>query len=64
MPGAGDLEIIKDEDRTIVQGYNRDDCLSTWQLRDWLETLRAELINAGAVIDRPLPKPGDASDVI
>jgi predicted RecB family nuclease len=56
-----DLENIRDEDRTIVQGYNRDDCLSTWQLRDWLEALRAELINAGAVIDRPLPKPGEAS---
>jgi predicted RecB family nuclease len=56
-----DLENIRDEDRTIVQGYNRDDCLSTWHLRDWLETLRSELINAGAVIDRPLPKPGDAS---
>jgi predicted RecB family nuclease len=55
-----DLEDIKDEDRTIVQGYNRDDCISTWQLRDWLEVLRAELINAGAVIDRSLPKTSDA----
>jgi uncharacterized protein len=57
----GNLEDIKDEDRTIVQGYNRDDCLSTWQLRDWLEALRAELVNACAVIERPLPKSGDAS---
>jgi AAA domain len=56
-----DLENITDEDRSIVQGYNRDDCLSTWQLRDWLEALRSELFNAGAVIDRPLPKMGEAS---
>jgi uncharacterized protein len=56
-----DLENIRDEDRSIVQGYNRDDCLSTWHLRDWLEALRSKLINAGAVIDRPLPKTGDAS---
>ena len=56
-----DLEGITDEDRAIVQGYNRDDCLSTWQLRDWLEDLRSGLINAGAVIDRPLPKMGEAS---
>jgi predicted RecB family nuclease len=56
-----DLENITDEDRSIVQGYNRDDCLSTWQLRDWLEALRSGLINAGAVIDRPLPKMGEAS---
>jgi len=55
------LENIKDEDRTIVQGYNRDDCLSTWQLRHWLEALRSELVIAGAVIERPLPKSGDAS---
>src|SRR5207244_4265457 len=56
-----DIEDIKEQDRTIVQGYNRDDCLSTWQLRDWLEGLRSELIDAGAAIDRPLPKTGDAS---
>jgi predicted RecB family nuclease len=56
-----DLENINDEDRTIVQGYNRDDCLSTWHLRDWLERLRTELINVGVVIDRPLPKTSDAS---
>jgi hypothetical protein len=59
---SDDLENIDDQDRTIVQGYNRDDCLSTWHLRDWLEALRAELINAGAAIERPLPKPGDASE--
>src|SRR5262249_3538404 len=56
-----DLENINDEDQTIVQGYNRDDCLSTWHLRDWLEGLRAELINDGVVIDRPLPKTSDVS---
>jgi predicted RecB family nuclease len=56
-----DVEGIEDQDRTIIEGYNRDDCLSTWQLRDWLESLRSELIKAGAVIDRPLPRTGDAS---
>jgi uncharacterized protein len=57
-----DAENITDEARTIVQGYNRDDCLSTWELRDWLEALRSELINAGTVITRPLPKTGEASE--
>jgi predicted RecB family nuclease len=56
------FEDIKEEDRTVIQGYNRDDCLSTWRLRDWLESLRSKLISAGAVIDRPLPKTGDASE--
>src|SRR5262249_8539445 len=56
-----DIEDIKERDQAIVQGYNRDDCLSTWQLRDWLEALRTGLINAGTVIERPVPKTGDAS---
>jgi hypothetical protein len=57
----GDLEGIEDQDRAVVQAYNRDDCLSTWRLRDWLEDVRAELIKTGAVIERPTPKTGEAS---
>ena len=26
----GDLDFIGGEDRAVVEGYNRDDCLSTW----------------------------------
>jgi predicted RecB family nuclease len=37
----------------IVAGYNEDDCRSTKQLRDWLETIRQNEINAGKAIDRP-----------
>lgn len=36
----------KDEGAPLLQaieGYNRDDCLSTLRLRDWLESLRPEL---------------------
>src|SRR5439155_309780 len=43
----GDLEFIDEADRGVVAGYNRDDCVSTWRLRDWLETRRADLIEAG-----------------
>ena len=56
-----DSDGIEDEDRAIVGSYNRDDCLSAWGLRDWLEKLRGDLIKAGAVIDRPEPQSGDAS---
>ncbi len=41
----GDIEFINDDDRGVVAGYNRDDCVSTWRLRDWLETRRAALID-------------------
>ena len=36
MPDA-----ITSDDREIVEGYNRDDCVSTRRLRDWLEDLRS-----------------------
>ena len=33
--------------------YNRDDCVSTWMLRDWLEARRLEAIGRGWPMDRP-----------
>jgi uncharacterized protein len=39
-----------------IEGYNRDDCVSTARLRDWLEGLRDELAQVtGAPVPRPLP---------
>ena len=38
---------IKKQDPAILQGiadYNRDDCVSTWMLRTWLEDRRAEAV--------------------
>jgi len=58
----GDFDGITNQDRAAVQDYNRDDCLSAWSLRDWLENLRAELIKAGAIIDRPALKTGEAGE--
>ncbi|KRR02118.1 TM0106 family RecB-like putative nuclease [Bradyrhizobium valentinum] len=40
---------IPEPDKAAICGYNRDDCASTQRLRDWLETLRAELIQSGAI---------------
>jgi predicted RecB family nuclease len=48
-----DFASIKNHEQAVLQGYNRDDCLSTWCLRDWLEQLRADLIGAGSAIERP-----------
>jgi len=45
-----------------VEAYNRDDCLSTLKLRNWLEELRAEIVKAGNKIPRPELKSGDPSE--
>ena len=49
------------EVRAAVEGYNRDDCVSTWRLRDWLEEQRSVLIARGERVPRPEVKPGDGS---
>ena len=38
---------ISEETRQIVEQYNRDDVVSTWRLRDWLERLRTRQIAEG-----------------
>jgi len=52
------------EHRDVVERYNKDDCLSTLALRDWLETLRGELESKGEELPRPEAKAGDASEEI
>ena len=49
----GDVSSIKPETKSTVRAYNRDDCISTLALRNWLETLRASLINDGTNVPRP-----------
>ena len=58
----GDLDCIDETDRAVVTGYNRDDCISTWRLRDWLESQRAELIEAGTAVPRPEAPEGAPSE--
>ena len=53
---------VTDENARVVEAYNRDDCLSTRALRDWLETLRAARIAAGDDIARPVAESGKASE--
>jgi uncharacterized protein len=60
----GDIEFINEDDRNAVAGYNRDDCVSTWRLRDWLETRRAELIETGTVVPRPGTSEGVPSEAL
>ncbi len=48
-----------------IAGYNRDDVVSNWRLRDWLEERRAELAtlpeHAGEVLPRPPISPEAAA---
>lgn len=53
-----DLELgrraqITDDLRQQVAAYNRDDCMATERLRDWLEDQRAAAVAAGGEIARP-----------
>ena len=57
-------DAITEDILTAVRGYNEDDCLATLALRDWLETLRADLIQKGSDIPRPELKSGDPSEAL
>jgi len=50
-----DPDGIAETDRVTVESYNRDDCVSTRWLRDWLEARRAELVELGNNVQRPTP---------
>jgi predicted RecB family nuclease len=57
-PGAGaaaDRSPRMDETLRSIEAYNRDDCVSNWRLRDWLELRRPEL---ESMLGEPLPRPG------
>ena len=60
----GSLDEIDPEQKRTVERYNRDDCASTLHLRNWLESVRLEMIRDGAVIERPEPREGEASDPV
>jgi uncharacterized protein len=57
-------ETIAPEVRAVVEGYNRDDCLSTLRLREWLERLRADVESQGAPVPRPTAQEGEAPEKI
>ncbi len=44
-----------------IEGYNRDDVVSNWKLRDWLEERRADLVAREGELARPEPDAGEPS---
>src|SRR6516165_3949556 len=53
-----------DDQKAVVEAYNRDDCTSTHALRTWLEGIRAALIERGEGIPRPSPGDGEPSEAV
>ncbi|MCX6593176.1 MAG: TM0106 family RecB-like putative nuclease [Acidobacteria bacterium] len=47
-----------------VEGYNADDCRSTFSLRDWLEGLRRAEVDAGTDIPRPKEQDGEPPETL
>jgi hypothetical protein len=50
---SGYADAIDEETIAVVKDYNKDDCISTKYLRDWLEKLRQALIDEKKDIPRP-----------
>ena len=48
-----DVPSIADNTKAAVVVYNKDDCRSAAGLRDWLETLRGQLVADGVGVPRP-----------
>jgi uncharacterized protein len=47
----------------VIEGYNRDDCVSAVRLRDWLEDRRRELeAKKGEALPRPMGNPGEPGE--
>ncbi len=58
--GGGDPAVLEQ-----IRLYNRDDCLSTWKLRDWLEERRWEAERLfGVQLPRPEPKSDAPSEAL
>ena len=59
----GDAHDAGKELLAAIESYNRDDCLSAWQLREWLEERRLELeAKTGKALSRPALKQGEAPE--
>ena len=61
---SGYSDAIDEETVAVVRDYNKDDCISTKYLRDWLERLRQKLIDTGENIQRPVKEDEGPSEKI
>jgi hypothetical protein len=59
-----DSPSIVEDTKATVLAYNNDDCAAAAALRDWLETLRAQAIDSGTKVPRPVPGDGAPNEKI
>ncbi len=57
-------EALPEEIREAMEGYNREDCVSTARLRDWLEEERRKLAGSGMSVPRFVDREEKASEDI
>src|SRR5580700_9340357 len=57
-----EVEEIPEEFCATLEGYNEEDCVSTGELRDWLEEERGKLVAHGIEVPRLPEKSGDPSE--
>jgi uncharacterized protein len=57
--GASENGEVGDEILRSIAGYNRDDVVSNWRLRDWLEARRHDLERD---LGEPVPRPASQSE--
>src|SRR5438034_9680209 len=59
-----DVGNLSEDACKTVQAYNREDCISTLELRNWLENIRHDLIARGNIISRPVVESDKAPEPI
>ena len=55
-------EVLPEEIREVMQGYNAEDCLSAAKLRDWLEGERRKMVKSGVEVPRFVNREDEASE--
>jgi len=61
---SGYVDTVDEETIAVVKDYNKDDCISTKYLRDWLEEIRQKLVDEGRDVLRPVKEDEDPSEKI
>ena len=60
----GLTEDVTERHRKLVATYNKDDCLSTLALHQWLEQLRSQLMETGCELPRPVSPDPEANESV